>query len=251
VSLEVVAAGTGDDVLLLPGLGTDASAFARQSPVLAEHFRVHGVNPRGVGLSDAPEADAYAVTQTASDAAAVCEGSFHVIGASLGAAAALELTLAQPERVRSLTLITPFVEATPRLLALAEGWSRLAAEATPTTLAAALLPWFFSNDFLADAAARGRTLRGLSQTVARVPASTLERMVAGMASWSGTRGEDLAKVSVPTLVVAAGDDLLSPNAEDIAKAIPGARLLVVPGAGHAVALESPDSVNDALSEHLR
>jgi pimeloyl-ACP methyl ester carboxylesterase len=75
-------------------------------------------------------------------------------------------------------------------------------------------------------------------------------MVSGMARWSGTRVGDLAQVSVPTLVVVAGEDLLTPNAESIANAIPGAQLLVVPGAGHAVALESPDPVNEAIAKHL-
>lgn len=250
VSLEVLTDGAGDPVVLLPGLGTDASAFARQTPLLAERFRVHAVNPRGVGLSDAPEADAYEVVQTAADAAAVCAGPLHLIGASLGAAAAIELALDQPERVRTLTLITPFVEASPRLVAVAEGWRRMAAEATPETLAAALLPWFFSSSFLADAAARSRTVRGLAQTVSRVPATTLHRMAAGMAHWSGTRSGDLARIAVPTLVVAAGEDLLTPDAPAVAAAIPDAKLLAVEGAGHAVALEAPDAVNDAIAAHL-
>ncbi len=250
VRLEVLDAGSGDDVVLLPGLGTDVSAFARQAPLLAERFRVRGVNPRGVGLSDAPDSETYSVAQMASDAAAVYEGAAHVIGASLGAAVALELALDQPDRVKSLILITPFVETTPRLLAVAEGWRRMAAETTPETLAAALLPWFFSSGLLADTAVRSRMLRGLSQTVARVPAATLDRMIAGMASWSGTRVDDLAKLSVPTLVVAAGEDLLTPGSDAIARAIPAARLHVEPRAGHAVALEAPDAVNRAIADHL-
>jgi pimeloyl-ACP methyl ester carboxylesterase len=250
VSLEVLTEGKGEPVVLLPGLGTDVSSFAWQTPMLAERFRVFGVNPRGVGLSDAPEADAYEVAQTAADAAATFEGPGHVIGASLGAAAALELAIAHPGRVRSLTLITPFVEATPRLLAVAEAWRRLAAEASPETLAAALLPWFFSAGFLADEAARGRTLRGLAQTVSRVPAATLARATEGVSRWSGSRTGDLEKLSAPTLVVAAGEDLLTPGAEAIAEAIPGATLLVVEGAGHAVALEAADAVNEAIAAHL-
>ncbi len=59
VSLEVPTIGRGDPVVLIPGLGTDVSAFTRLIPALAERFRVLGVNPRGVGLSDAPEAVAY------------------------------------------------------------------------------------------------------------------------------------------------------------------------------------------------
>jgi 3-oxoadipate enol-lactonase/4-carboxymuconolactone decarboxylase len=250
VALEVLKEGAGDPVVLLPGLGTDVSAFVRQTPRLAERFVVYGVNPRGVGQSDAPDDEVYEVARTAADAAACYEGAAHVVGASLGSAVAIELALTQPERVRSLTLLTPFVEATPRLLAVSEGWHRVAAEASPAALAAALLPWFFSSGFLADEAARGRTLRGLAQTLARVPAATLERMTRGLAAWVGTRTHDLAKIAVPTLVVAAGEDLLTPDAARIAAAIPGAKCVVVEGAGHAVALEAADAVNDALAAHL-
>ncbi len=153
--------------------------------------------------------------------------------------------------MRSLTLITPFVEASPRLLAVGDAWCRLAAEASPETLAAALLPWFFSESYLEDDGQRRRTLRGLAQTVARVPATTLERMLAGLQRWSGSRSRDLGRISAPTLVVMAGADLLTPDAEAIAAAIPGAKLHVVPEAGHAVALEAPESVNRALVAHLR
>ena len=250
VALEVHVEGDGDPVVLLPGLGTDASMFARQVPPLAERYRVHAIHPRGVGLSDAPEAEEYPVAQSAADAAATFEGVAHVIGASLGAAVALELALEHPERVRSLTLITPFVEASPRLLAVGAGWRQVADEASPDALAASLLPWFFSAGFLADERARARTLRGLAQTLARVPAASLGRALAGLAVWSGTRGGALERVTAPTCVIAAGADLLTPDAARIAEAIPGAQLHVVPEAGHAVALEAPDAVNDAIAAHL-
>jgi 3-oxoadipate enol-lactonase len=203
-----------------------------------------------VGLSDAPETDILTVGQMAADVAATYDGPADVIGASLGAAIALELALEQPERVRSLTLITPFVVASSRLLAVADAWQRVASEAGPETLAAALLPWFFSDDLLTDEAARGRTLRGLAQTVSRVPASTLARMVAGMTAWSGTRQGDLGAISVPTLVVVAGGDLLAPAAETIAQAIPNAKTVVIDEAAHAVALEAPEAVSEAISAHL-
>ncbi|MDG2336287.1 MAG: alpha/beta fold hydrolase [Myxococcota bacterium] len=250
VRLEVRVAGQGEPVVLLPGLGVDISAFSQQSARFVDEYCVHAVNPRGVGLSDAPEAEAYELAQTAADAAASYTGAGHVVGASLGAAAALELAIAYPERVKTLTLITPFVEATARLLAVGEGWQRLAGETTSETLASALLPWFFSDGFLADPAARGRTLRGLTQSVARVPAATLARSLAGLARWSGSRKGDLAGISVPTLVIAAEEDLLTPSSAAMAEAIAGASLLTVPGAGHAVALEASEAVNAALASHF-
>jgi pimeloyl-ACP methyl ester carboxylesterase len=75
-------------------------------------------------------------------------------------------------------------------------------------------------------------------------------MAAGLAAWSGTREKDLARIAAPTLVLAGGADLLTPHAEAIASAIPGARCVVVPGAGHALASDAPEALAEALAAHL-
>jgi len=250
VALEVPAEGAGDPVVLLPGFGTDVSMFARQIPALAARWRVRGVNPRGVGLSDAPDADVYDLGAAAADVAALLDAPAHVVGASLGAAVALELALAHPARVRSLTLITPFVEAGPRLLAVIDAWCRVASEASPEAVARLVLPWMFSAEYLGDEGRRERTVRGLAATAARVPASTLVRAAAGIRRWSGSRRADLPHVSVPTLVLVAGGDLLTPDGEAVADAIPGACCRTIPGAGHAVTLEAPAAVTDAIRAQL-
>jgi pimeloyl-ACP methyl ester carboxylesterase len=250
VFLEVPSQGEGDPVALLPGFGADVSAFALQVPALVKAHRVLGVNPRGVGLSDAPEAERYDPATAARDVAALGEAPLHVIGASLGAAVAIELALEHPGRVRSLTLVTPFVRAGARLLAVIDAWCRLAAEASPEALARAIVPWVFSTALLADEAARERTVRGFAQMTARSGPASLARWAAGLRAWSGTREGDLGRIAAPTLVVAAADDLLTPEGPAIAGAIPGARCAVVPGAGHALTLEAPDAVNEAIRAHL-
>ena len=62
----------------------------------------------------------------------------------------------------------------------------------------------------------------------------------------------LPQVSVPVLVVVGESDALVPLdvAEAMAKAIPGARFEVVPGAGHVSNLENPEVFNRALSDFL-
>lgn len=250
VRLEVPSQGEGDTVLLLPGFGTDVSAFAPQTRVLAERFHVRGVNPRGVGRSDAPENEVYDVATTAEDAAAVIDAPAHVIGTSLGSAAAIELALRHPAKVRSLALLAPLVRASGRLLAVSRMWCTLAATLGPAELADALMPWFFSPGLLADESVRARTQRGLAATLARVPATTLERMAAGMGAWSGTRAAELAGITAPTLVVVAGGDLLVPDGADVAAAIPGARGVTLKSAGHGVGIEAAEEVNTALLEHL-
>ena len=111
---------------------------------------------------------------------------------------------------------------------------------------ARLAPLLFSEGLLADEALRERTLRGLAAACARITPAALETMAAGLGAWSGTRASDLERVSARTLVLAAGADLLTPHGEEVARAIPGARCVVVPGAGHALAIEAPRAVADAL-----
>ena len=62
----------------------------------------------------------------------------------------------------------------------------------------------------------------------------------------------LAAIGCPTLVLVGDADQLTPpeRAQEIAAAIPGARLVVVPASGHLSTLEQPERVNAALLEWL-
>lgn len=62
----------------------------------------------------------------------------------------------------------------------------------------------------------------------------------------------LSRVSVPTLVITGAEDELIPVDESrrIASAIPGATLVIIPGAGHLANLEQPDAFNAALADFL-
>jgi len=55
---------------------------------------------------------------------------------------------------------------------------------------------------------------------------------------------------VPVTVMTGGADRLIPArlSEDLAAAIPGAQLIVVPGAGHAIILERPDMVTEEIAD---
>jgi len=250
IALEVLRAGDGDPVLLMPGFGADASAFAPQSAELSVDYSLIAVNPRGVGLSDAPDQQRYEIPQAAHDAAALLDRPSHVIGASLGAAVALELALQHADKIRSLTLITPFVRASPRLLAVIEAWCRIAERDDPKTLAAFLAPWLFGDGLLADEVARRRTLQGLAAMSARTPAAGLRRWAAGIAVWSGTREDSLATIRIPTLCIVAGRDLLTPDSTRIAAAIPDSRTQEIADAGHGVTIEAADAVTAAIRAHL-
>jgi pimeloyl-ACP methyl ester carboxylesterase len=250
VSLEAPSVGDGETVVLLPGFGTDVSVFAPQIPALSERYEVIGINPRGVGQSDAPDTDRYDVGTSADDAAALIDESAHVIGTSLGSATAIELALRHPDKVRSLTLIAPLVTASPRLFAVLDAWCRLARNADPESVADALLPWMFSPAYLADENKLARTRAGLVATLSRVRADTLDRTLNGLRHWSGTREPDLEKIETPTCVIGGGDDLLTPDAKAVANSISDARFVSVAGVGHALTIEAADAVSSELARQL-
>ena len=62
----------------------------------------------------------------------------------------------------------------------------------------------------------------------------------------------LAQVTVPTLVITGAEDEMIPVEESrrMAAAIPGAKLVVIPGAGHLANLEQPEAFNAALNRFL-
>jgi pimeloyl-ACP methyl ester carboxylesterase len=65
--------------------------------------------------------------------------------------------------------------------------------------------------------------------------------------------DDLARVSVPTLVMCGRSDPVTPVAdhEVIAAKIPGARLEIIEDCGHLSTIQQPEAVNRVLIEWLR
>ena len=94
--------------MLIGGLGVHTNEYRPLIDALARHHRVLAADNRGVGLSDKPdEPYSYGVmagdTLEAMDAAGVAAAD--IVGFSMGARIAVELCLAHPGRVRTLTLV--------------------------------------------------------------------------------------------------------------------------------------------------
>lgn len=63
----------------------------------------------------------------------------------------------------------------------------------------------------------------------------------------------LPTIRVPTLIVAGVEDNVTPTKLQMKMnaAVPGSRLVVIPGAGHAATFEKEDAMNAALRDWLR
>ncbi len=182
----------------------------------------------------------------------------HLAGYSLGARLALAFALAAPERVASLALVggAPGLADPDERARRRAADEALAREIEATGLATFVDRWMAQPLFATQYAGPGRLghrrLRlartGRLDGSARGYAGALRAL--GQGNQPSYR-ERLGEVAVPTLIVAGElDPRYVAIAREMAGAIPGARLEVVPGAGHAVHLEAPDAVARLLLDHL-
>ncbi|MBI3637623.1 MAG: alpha/beta fold hydrolase [Candidatus Rokubacteria bacterium] len=241
---------TGVPVLLLHGLGSSAGDWERQIPALLTRYAVLAVDLRGHGRSPRA-AGAFTVEALADDVARTlgAEGvpAVHAVGLSLGACVALALALRHPARVRSLTLVNGFARfasAGPgAALRLAVRLVLLAAAPMSVVGAHVARGLFPRPEQAAD--------RALAATrLARTPRGVYLAALAALARWDAR--DRLGDVRCPTLVVVGDRDTTVPRraAAELVAAIPTARLVVLPDAGHIAVWDAAEAFNRALLAFL-
>jgi 3-oxoadipate enol-lactonase len=173
----------------------------------------------------------------------------HLVGTSYGAEVAMLFAVANPRRTASLVSIDGVSELDPLLRATVEGW-KAAALADPVVFYRTIIPWNYCAGYLA---ANADALARREAAIAALPRSWFTSF-AGLcdAFLRLDLTKDLARVACPTLVLVAENDILkgASFARIIADRIRGARLAVIPDAGHAVVIERPAEVAAALAEFL-
>ncbi len=210
-------------------------------------------DPRQVATGQVPPA--YTIDDMADDAAAIMDAlnvaPAHVVGASMGGFIVQSLATRHPEKVLSLTsfmsdlggedVVRPAPEVLAALLAPPprdrEGLIRHGVELSRVIWG----PRYFDEE-------RART----SRTAAVDRSVSIEgtaRQV-GAAAVRPSRRAALAGLKVPALVIHGDADPLVPfeNGKRTAAAIPGARLLVLPEAGHDIPPEFYETIADAIAE---
>ncbi len=165
---------------------------------------------------------------------------FVLVGHSMGGAIALEIACRHPGRVLGLALLGSGarLRVAPELLRSA---------ATGSTFGSAI-------KLLVDLAFAPEAEPRLKELAARRLAETRPAVLHGdlvACDAFDLRGQ-VAMIDVPTLLICGAADRLTPAASSgfLKQQIPGARLELVPDAGHMVMLEKPDAVARLLSEFL-
>jgi pimeloyl-ACP methyl ester carboxylesterase len=266
-------------MLLIMGLGAQMvlwdDDFCRQ---LAGHgFRVIRFDNRDIGQSsrltggkplapfellklrflNIPVQAPYRLNDMAQDAIGLMDAlkikSAHLVGASMGGMIAQEMAIVFPERVRSLTSIMS-TTGNPKMPAPSREAMAVLTAPRPKTLEEYLARFernwkmlrvgSFPEDEALDRSRATRCFeRGLN------PDGVNRQLRAILAS--GSRKQRLASVTAPTLVIhGTVDPLVHPEGgRDTAASIPGAKLLMIEGMGHALPIPMWPQVIDAIDQH--
>ncbi|GAB6900889.1 alpha/beta fold hydrolase [Kineosporia succinea] len=256
--LWVEERGSGTPLVLVMGANASGAAWpdGLVDALAAEH-RVIRFDHRDTGRSTwAFDEHPYALTDLASDVVAVLDAlgvaKAHVVGMSLGGTLVQLLLLDHPERLFSATVLaTAALDAwqvegmpgpSPQLLDL---WEHLSDERDARQeMAFRVEHWRLLNGpvipFDDD------EFRRQEQVVIEHTGHDGSSTAHARASQDGLdRGAELAAVTVPTLVLEAPADPINPppHAEHIARVIGNARLVSIPGMGHAL----PSAVHAPLA----
>jgi len=231
--------GHGEPIVLVEGAGGDIGGWRRNIPRLAAELRVVAFDLRGNGRSVAPDAP-MAMATFVEDMLALLDhlgiDRAHVYGQSFGGMVAQEVALTAPDRVRSL------------ILACTLPGMRHAVPVRARVPKAR--PW--------EAMYSPRFLREHPEEVAEDQRlGTPQRPAMARRQWEAMQGFDaydrLPSLRLPTLVIHGTEDraVHPDNARIMAERIPGARLVLLEGAGHVYHAEQPEAADRAVLGFVR
>jgi 3-oxoadipate enol-lactonase len=242
--------GRGVPLLFVHGFPLSRGAWQKQIDEFRSPYRVIAPDLRGFGESQAGTGPV-TMAQYADDLHAMLQqlatGPVVLIGHSMGGYVSFAFLRQYPKMVRGLVLVGTKAgkdapEAAAGRRATAEKVQAKGVEVVIETMAPKMLAPENQDRTMLE------QVRGLM--VSSKPAGVIGALL-GMAERPDATGE-LARISVPTLVVTGADDVLIPatESEKLAQAIPGSQLNIIPAAGHLVAFEQPNEFNRVLDEWM-
>lgn len=229
---------TAGALVLVPGLLCDARLWDHQRQYLDD---VADISVAETRIDEAIPAMAARLLADAPD-------RFALAGLSMGGYVALEVMRQAPERVTHLALLDSSArpdsaEQTRRRRGLIE----LATMGRFKGVTPRLMPLLIHPDRLEDAALTATVM----DMAAHVGQDAFVRQQTAILTRADSR-PSLGAIAVPTLVLAGRQDALTPPevAEEMAAAIPSARLVVIEDCGHLSTLERPQAVTALMRDWL-
>lgn len=276
---DIFGEADAEPLLLIMGLGGQMIEWREEfcQQLAARGFRVIRFDNRDIGKSRTmtggkrltpfellrlrlfrmPVSAPYKLIDMAKDTVGLMDAlgikSAHLAGLSMGGMIAQEIAISFPQRVRSLISIMSST-GNPRIPPPRREAIAVLTAPPPTTEAEYLARYLmnykvlragsFPEDEALDAERAERAYqRGIN------PAGVNRQLRAVLAS--GSRKARLHSVTAPTLVIhGSADPMVHPvAAKDTASSIPGAKLLMIDGMGHALPIRFWPPIVDAIAKH--
>ena len=241
--------GTGPAVIFSHGLFMDHEMFAPQVAALRRRYRCITWDERGHGLSASDKLAPFSYYDSAADLVAILKHlgvtEAVLVGMSQGGFLSLRCALTHPEVVRALVLIDTQAgledpEAMKGYLVLTDEW----AESGLKDSTADIVESIILGEAWPGAGAwreKWRRFSGVNVKGCMKTLSSRDDITA-----------KLGQIKVPALVVHGDKDAAIELglAEKLATGLANAKLVVIPGAGHAANLTHPEAVNPAIASFL-
>jgi pimeloyl-ACP methyl ester carboxylesterase len=235
--------GAGEPLVLIHGGESSRVQYDRLRPLLGDGIRAIAYDQRDTGDSVNPPSP-YGMDDLAQDCAALILGlgyeRAHVFGSSFGGLIALQLALSRPDVVQTLTL-----GATVARVTFDAGSTAGEITALPPDQRTPKMLGFV----LSEEGQRSREL--VDETLAVLVHRPVEEDARRLAAVRGFDVTDrLSEITAPTLLVYGADDpgATPERGRQIADAIPGSRLEVLPKVRHGITLEGKHAVAALLRD---
>jgi pimeloyl-ACP methyl ester carboxylesterase len=240
--------------VLIHGLSEERSVWSRQEPFLRRSMNVISYDVRGFGSSPVG-AGKGTVGQFADDLGQLLRaqgtGPVWFVGFSMGGVIAQRFTLEFPDRVEGLVLVASSCTVgrpgvaffNSRIEEVSKGGLDAIASITARDA---------SGCFAIDDEPLIAEYQQLRTAAVRDPEGYLNACRAMLRLADEPMMQELGAIDCPTVVIAGELDPYCPPraSEMIAATIPGAELTVIPGAGHCMHWEDPDSTNAMIEEFI-
>lgn len=243
--------GAGPQLMLVTGLGGQGAFWGNQVGPLAAHFTVTIHDHRGTGQSSKSEIE-YSVQQMADDAVRLMDAlkieRAHYIGHSTGGAMGQLIAAQHPDRVATLVLSATWPKSDTYFKRAFGVRKKILETAGIETFieeyATFLYPEWFVNERWDDLLAIEKR-----QVETFPPPHIFAARIQAICDFEGT---DLSLLKMPTLIICARDDKVTPfyNSEALAAAIPHAQLHALETGGHFAPQTVPEAYNMPVLEFL-
>ncbi len=245
--------GQGDTkVLMIMGFMMRGEIWGPVSEPLSARCTVATFDHRGIGASPATKGR-LTTKKMANDALRVMDElgwkQAHLVGVSMGGMVAQELALLAQDRFQSLTLMATHPGGAGRALPTLEGL-RIVTKARGAQRARKMIELLYPPSYVRNTDYQALLERTEAQF--RAPPSLSVRLQQLGAVVAHNALERLSSLRVPTLVIKPSKDLLirPSNSDRLAAAIPNARMVTLPAAGHGLVYQESQALCEALWDHL-